>query len=244
MSVTKKDLYAAYAKHTKEGLDDLHEPGSDPDCAVCDEINLISLQLEGHPDATRAVQLDMVEVPVQKAIPTVWEVEEDDGSVSIIRTVTHRQEHSVLARGKQRRKIGTSEARRLGIAIEGTKVITLDQAIKRMGRAGGTIATWGEIELAKGTALRKPSQPDQYVQFDGGNLAAVQKIAEPANAHFTKKHDKVQVDAYAGSKQPSFSLEVGDILIRLATGRLLALSQTEFEALYDYDSQTGWTLAD
>lgn len=243
MSVTKNDLYATYAKHTKDGLDELHEPGSDPDCAVCDRINLISLQLDGHPDATSAVQLDMVEKPTQKAIPTVWEVEEDDGSVSIIRTVTHRQEQSALVRGKQRRKISSSEARRLGISIEGTKATTLDQAIKQMGRAGGTIATWGEVELAKGTALRKQSQADQYVQFDGVNLSAIQRFADPANAHFTKKHDKIQVDAFAGSKQPSFSLEVGDILIRLATGRLLALPQQDFEALYDYDSQTGWTLA-
>ena len=39
---TKQDLYAAYAKHDREGLSKLHEPGTDLDCAVCDEINRIT----------------------------------------------------------------------------------------------------------------------------------------------------------------------------------------------------------
>jgi hypothetical protein len=44
---TKQDLYAAYAKHDREGLSELHEPGTDLDCAVCDEINRIAADLEG-----------------------------------------------------------------------------------------------------------------------------------------------------------------------------------------------------
>lgn len=41
---TKQDLYAAYAKHGREGLSELHEPGTDLDCAVCyiaDELSRI-----------------------------------------------------------------------------------------------------------------------------------------------------------------------------------------------------------
>lgn len=44
---TKQDLYAVYAKHDREGLSELHEPGTDLDCAVCDEINRIAADLEG-----------------------------------------------------------------------------------------------------------------------------------------------------------------------------------------------------
>lgn len=98
MPVTRQNLYVAYAKHTRLGLDELHEPGTDPDCAVCDEINLITAQLGGHPEATSVVTLDPVTKPQSKAIPQLWEIEEQDGTMRIVRTVTHRQEESLLKR--------------------------------------------------------------------------------------------------------------------------------------------------
>lgn len=241
MAVTKQDLYAAYAKHTREGLDELHEPGSDPDCAICDEINTITAQLEGAPEGSRVITLEPTKAPQKKAVPQLWEVEQEDGAIQILRTVNHRQEQALL-KSKTKRKIQVDESQRTLLSIEGGKAITLEQAVKRMEKKGGGIATWSQARLNRGNAIRKPRQTDQYIQYDGVNIAAIAHLADPQPTHLTKKGNKVAIESLPGSKQPSFSLEAGDVLVKLATGRLLALNQEEFEALYDRDVQQGWVM--
>lgn len=93
MTVSKQDLYDAFARHNADlDLAD-HEPRTNPNCAICEEINRLTHLLED-----QEKQGNGSDTPKKKSryIPKVIAVEDAKGNEAIYRITTKQQEPTWL----------------------------------------------------------------------------------------------------------------------------------------------------
>lgn len=245
---TKQDLYAAYAKHDREGLSELHEPGTDLDCAVCDEINRIAADLEGisveelvnsnSVDSSSTEEAGYASPRVRMA-PHVYKVS-IDGNTYLWRVTTQRQWNQLQkqASADDMTEIPASEYIKWPVFTPRNSVISLAAYLHIYPKATGPIASLQSYQVTTaGLAARKPGTEDQWIYYDGTNIKEVRRFSEPLQASLTRK-SKVQIAASTGS----FSLSAGDYLLKLPTGRLLSFTTEEFTALYDIKDSSNWVI--
>lgn len=245
---TKQNLYAAYAKHDREGLSKLHEPGTDLDCAVCDEINRITADLEGvsveelvnsnSMDSSSAEETRYASPQVRMA-PHVYKVS-IDGNTYLWRVTTQKQWSRLQKQDSvdDMTEIPTSEYVKWPVFTPRNSVISLAAFLHSYPKANGPIATLQSYRVTTaGLAARKPGTEDQWIYYDGTNIKEVRRFSEPLQASITRKN-KVQIAAPTGS----FSLSAGDYLLKLPTGRLLSFTTEEFMALYTIKDSSSWVI--
>lgn len=89
--VSKQDLYQAYARHNADSDLSDHLPGSDPNCAVCDDINRITQLLEEKTSSKASGKRASV-----RYTPKVVAVEDPLGNQAIYRVKSLKQENAWL----------------------------------------------------------------------------------------------------------------------------------------------------
>lgn len=246
---TKQDLYTAYAKHDSMGLSDMHEPGTDPDCAICDEINRITADLEGITVADllnnnqEDGESDAASTIAHRTrmAPKLYKVALD-GEFYLWR-VTKRSELNQLEKKVAReamQEIPASEYTHLNVFTPRNAVISLNAYVHANSKISGPIAKLKSYRVGtEGLAERKAMSADQWVFYDGTNSKAIKQFVLPLTAGLTRK-GKVQITTHSGS----FSIDSGEYLIKLPTGLLLNLTAQDFYALYEIMDSQSWVITD
>ncbi|QEU47944.1 hypothetical protein FMM01_11860 [Schleiferilactobacillus harbinensis] len=258
---TKQDLYAAYEKHDRMGLSAMHEPGTDPECAVCDEINTITAALEGVTvaEAARAAREEAkplpepepeppkppkAKPPVQHRTPRMTPVIYDvviAGKKCLYRVTTRAQVRRLKAQadGRVLYPVAPAVYNTTYLMNARNAAVSIASFLKNHPKASGRIA---EMQLrtirSAGQSGRQAGQKDQWLHYSGENQQAVIDFVAPCQAHPTKKGNKVQIVTSRGS----FSLAPGDYAVKLPTGRILNFDEAEFEALYTITASVSWTM--
>lgn len=224
MEYTKESLYKAYAKHTKMGLDDLHAPGTDSMCAVCDEINQIDAELEtGH-----AVSLVKERRKYRKYQPKIFEVSETNGSKSYLRITTQQQADKYL-KDLTYQEITPDNFNTVYLINDNGSLINISEFLAQDPEITGLIGHKDAASSEKGYARRKVHPLDRYIKYTGNNLETIMNFVKPLKAAKTKKGNKVQIN----TPQGNISLQETDYLIKLPNERLLRFSDLEFQNLYE-----------
>ncbi|MBS0952999.1 hypothetical protein ABC426_00545 [Lactiplantibacillus plantarum] len=227
MGYTKESLYKAYAKHTKLGLDDLHLPGTDSMCAVCDEIKQIDAELEtGH-----TVPAIKERRKYRQYQPKVFEINEAAGVKSYMRITTQQQANKYL-KAQQYKEISPVNYSTVYIINDNGSLLSLDEALSKDPEISGLIGYKDASSSEKGYAQRKSNPLDRYVKYTGNNLEMIVNFVKPLKAAKTKKGNKVQIN----TPQGNVSLQEGDYLIKLPNQRLLHFTKKEFQTLYNNKS--------
>jgi hypothetical protein len=233
MSVSKQDLYDAYARHNADPDLADHEPGSDPNCAICTEINRITALLEG-----KTFSDDNYRRSRTRYTPKIFFVETKTGEQLLYRVTTQRQEQTLL-RDNEYHQLDQRDQDGFYLNSDNNALVSLGDFLRSNPKIKGLIATLQKMTLNKGEAVRKAHQPDRYIKYTGDNKNQVAHFVHPGSAKPTKKEDKLQIESLQGS----FSIAPSDFLVKLKTGYLLRLSQDDFCALYTTIDQDEWVLA-
>ncbi|MCT3214125.1 hypothetical protein EFO90_06905 [Lactiplantibacillus plantarum] len=224
MDYTKESLYKAYAKHTKMGLDDLHMPGTDSMCAVCDEIKQIDAALEtGH-----TVVKTKEPRKYQRYQSKVFEITEANGVKSYVRITTQKQAAKFL-KAQQYKEISPVNYRSVYLINDNGSLLSLNEALAQDPEVSGLIGYKDASSNEKGYARRKLNPLDRYIKYTGNNLETIVNFVKPLKAAKTKKGNKVQVN----TPQGNVSLKETDYLVKLPNQRLLHFTGLEFQDLYD-----------
>lgn len=224
MDYTKESLYKAYAKHTKMGLDDLHIPGTDSMCAVCDEIKQIDAALEtGHTVVKTKEPRKYLRYQSR-----VFEVTEANGVKSYVRITTQKQANKFL-KTQQYKEIAPINYRSVYLINDNGSLLSLNEALAQDPEVSGLIGYKDASSNEKGYARRKTNPLDRYIKYTGNNLETIINFVKPLKAAKTKKGNKVQVN----TPQGNVSLKETDYLVKLPNQRLLHFTGLEFQDLYD-----------
>ncbi|MFT8337415.1 hypothetical protein [Schleiferilactobacillus harbinensis] len=253
---TKQDLYAAYEKHDRMGLSAIHEPGTDSECAVCDEINTITAALEGVTvaEAARAAREEAEPLPepepappkpsVQHRTPRMTPVIYDvviAGKKCLYRVTTRAQVQRLKAQadGRVLYPIALTVYNSTYLMNARNAAVSIASFLKSHPKASGRIAEMQpHLVRFAGQSARQAGQKDQWLHYSGENQQAVIDFVAPCPAHPTKKGNKVQIVTSRGS----FSLAPGNYVVKLPTGRILNFDETEFKALYTITASVAWTM--
>ncbi|MBS0937860.1 hypothetical protein [Lactiplantibacillus plantarum] len=224
MEYTKESLYKAYAKHTQMGLDDLHAPGTDSMCAVCDEINQIDAELEtGH-----AMPAEKERRKYRHYQPKIFELDEKNGGKSYLRVTTQQQANEYL-KTRPHHAITPDQYSTIYLINDNGSLLNLVDALAKNPEITGLIGRKDAASSEKGYACRKEQSIDRYIKYTGNNLETIMNFVKPLKAAKTKKGNKVQIN----TPQGNISLQETDYLIKLPNERLLRFNDLEFQNLYD-----------